>query len=239
MLAHGCASIPQGQSGPAADALAREVETWVDRDAWDRTGALTFRFGGFRTFVWDRQRELVLVRTDDIEVQLDLRDRGGLAFKATRPIDGAELRALLDDAWSWFCNDTFWLNPLVKLFDLGTRREVVATDEGRGLKVTYSSGGVTPGDTYVWLVGEGGQPLAVRMWVQVLPVRGVEFRWGGWVTLETGAKIGTTHTGPGRIATPGIGELHSAATVRELVGHGAADPFALLVARRAELERAR
>lgn len=228
-----CASVPQGDGGPAADALAREVEAWVDRAAWERTGAVAFDFSGFRSFVWDRQREFLLARKDTLEVSLDLRDRGGVATDAGRALAGDALREALDDAWTWFCNDTFWLNPLVKLFDGGTRREVVAVDEGRGLKVTYGAGGVTPGDTYVWLVGDDGRPLAVRMWVQVLPLKGLEFRWDGWVTLATGAKVATSHKALGKVETPSIQGLRAASTLRELLGAAEPDPFEALAARRA------
>lgn len=231
----GCASVPHGEAGPAADALAREVERWVDRDAWERTGAVRFTFLGGRTHVWDRTRGLLEVKDGDLSILLDLWDHGGTATKKGAPLQGDALREALDDAWTWFCNDTFWLNPLTKLFDDGVRRELVSLDDapgGRALLVSYGSGGVTPGDSYLWLVDETGRPTAVRMWVSVLPWKGIEFSWDGWTTLATGAKVASEHAGPGGY-TVTIRDIRGAASLDELLGTPAADPFGPLVARRA------
>ena len=84
---------------------------------------------------------------------------------------------------------------MVKAFDPGTERSIVKLKDGReGLKVQYNTGGVTPGDSYVWFLDENGQPEAWKMWVSIIPLGGIENSWEGWQTLSTGAKISTTHT---------------------------------------------
>lgn len=98
-------------------------------------------------------------------------------------------------AYKNFINDAFWLNPIVKIFDEGTSRSIVTLADGReGLLVSYASGGVTPGDSYLWLVDANGLPTAWKLWVGILPIGGLEFSWDNWLTLPTGAKIATGHT---------------------------------------------
>ena len=221
-----CAALPTGSSGNDADAFAHKMEAFVNKSAWDAsTGAVRFKFREKREHIWDKQRGLLVYKTGDTEADLDLRDRGGFAFKNGVEVTGDDAKKLLDDAWSAYCNDTFWLNPIVKLFDPGTKRELVTIDGKRGLKVTYESGGVTPGDSYVWFADDDGKPTSVRMWVSVIPIKGIEFPWEGWQTLSTGAKVSLTHGAKG----PSLSDATGAVDAKAL---GVDDMFAKLVARR-------
>ena len=228
----GCAALPAGGVGQDADALARAIEGAVNKAAWDQTGAVRFGFRGTRSFVWDRQRSFFYAKAGDTEVWLDLWDQGGTAKQAGQDVDDATRSKLLADAWGWFCNDTFWLNPLAKLFDPGTTRELVLLDPGKppALKVSYASGGTTPGDAYLWIVDDKNKPVAVRMWVSVLPVKGIEFSWDGWTSLATGAVVATEHRAAG-VVEVAIDAPAGAATLQAL--EPGADRFAALVARRA------
>jgi hypothetical protein len=186
---------PESAPSPEADALARRVERAIAADAWARTGAVRFTFAGRHAWLWDRERGRVRLRSGDTEVLMHTGDRRGVAFEDGQPLSGEDLEKALASTWSAFCNDTFWLNPLVKLFDDGTRRSLRTLEGGGpGLLVEYGAGGVTPGDAYLWHLGPDDRPIAWQMWVQILPIGGVQMGWSGWQTLATGAVVSTLHT---------------------------------------------
>ena len=93
-------------------------------------------------------------------------------------------------------------------------------DGSDGLMVSYASGGVTPGDTYLWLLDENGRPTGWKMWVKILPFKGLYTSWADWVTLDTGAQIASMH-GIKSFNLP-IGNLDSGQTYEEL---GIENPF--------------
>ena len=102
-------------------------------------------------------------------------------------------------------------------------------DDGEeSLLVSYASGGLTPGDAYLWRVGPDGTPTAWKLWVSILPIGGVETSWEGWVTLDTGARISTRHAGPLGL-TLELTDVEGAATLDALVD--GPDPFAPLFER--------
>ena len=186
-------SVPQGITGPEADALAHRLEKAAVVDGWARTGAVRFTFRNDTHHLWDRTRSLDRVRWADDEVLLDVSSKTGRATHKGQVVGGAEGEELVKKAYSRFCNDTFWLNPLAKLFDDGVTRSRAVDKDGESLLIHYASGGVTPGDTYQWLVGEGDVPRAWRMFVQVLKIKGLEMTWQDWQTLPTGARVATRH----------------------------------------------
>lgn len=210
-----------------ADALARRMLAAVDADAWARTGAVRWTFFDGGRHLWDRARSYERYEKGDLRVLLDLSTRRGRAWRGAAALSGAERDAALDRAWRRWINDSFWLNPVVKVFDEGVTRSVARDDAGRdALLLTYRSGGVTPGDRYLWILGPDARPTAWRMWVSVLPVPGLEASWESWVRLPTGAWVSTAHRiGP---VTQRITEVRAAASLAEL--ERGPDPFAELVA---------
>ena len=81
-----------------------------------------------------------------------------------------------------------------KVFDEGTERRIVKTDtNGDALLITYTSGGSTPGDSYLWLFDTNGKPKAFKMWTSLLPIDGLEASWSDWTTTESGAMLPTFH----------------------------------------------
>lgn len=186
--------LPEGRPGPEADQLAREMLAAVNKEAWDSTRYVRWSFPGGHRYVWDKFRQRVQVEWGDVRVQLHTGTQAGRAWKGGEEQEGAAAEELRAKAWSFFCNDSFWLNAPAKAFDPGTTRSLVDLGHGqRGLLVRYSSGGVTPGDAYLWMLDKGGLPLSWKMWVSILPVGGLEASWEGWVTLETGARVATRH----------------------------------------------
>lgn len=63
--------LPQGRSGPDADALARTIQQAVNLTAWENTGAVRWTFANHR-HLWDRRRSFARVQWNDLEAQLDL-----------------------------------------------------------------------------------------------------------------------------------------------------------------------
>jgi len=224
---------PEGRPGPDADALAREVQGAVGVAAFRELGAVHFVFGGRRSHLWDRERHFDLVTTGDQRVYLRLGPKTGRVFEGDREVTDPEARReALDGAYRAWANDTFWLNPFPKLFDPGTRRALVdvadEAPERRGLLLTFSEGGVTPGDAYLFYVGADGRPDAWRMWVQILPIGGLRASWEDWVTLPGGAQVATSHAGLGPV-TLELTEVWGGARPGALVP-GDGDPFAPLAA---------
>ncbi len=219
--------LPVGQSGPAADSLARVMLEAVNDSAWQEVGAISWNFAGKHRHLWDKKRHLARVQWKDFTVLLDLSKRDGVVLKSGKmvPRSSGEHQTRIQQAWEYWCNDSFWLNPISKVFDEGVQRSLVELDNGAsGLLVTYVSGGVTPGDSYLWHIGEDGLPVAWQMWVKIIPIRGLTATWENWLTLPEGAKIATLH----RIFSfkLQLSEIKSGKRISEIEPD--VDPFALL-----------
>jgi hypothetical protein len=188
-----------------------------------------FAFFGQHRYLWDRERDLVEVTEGERRVLLRLGDQSGLAFDGGRRLEGAAARDALATAYAHFINDSYWLNPVVKIRDPGVRRAYVPLEgDLEGLLVTYTRGGLTPGDSYLWEVGSNGLPRRWRMYVSVLPIRGIANTWEGWTTLATGARVATVHGG-GPVSFEMITAVEAGRALEDLVGDD--DPFAPLFAR--------
>jgi len=211
-------SLPDGKTGEEADKLAQKVLTAINKTAWDTTGAITWSFAGRHDFVWDKTRHLTQVTWEDYKVLIDLKDVTGIAYKnGTELADKAENDAMVKTAWGYWANDSFWLNAPAKVFDNGTTRSIVKLEDGSdGLLITYASGGVTPGDSYLWKLDENGLPKSYKMWVKIIPLGGIEATWEGWQTTATGAKIAGKHQlGPMEIM---VSNVKGTTTLAEITG---------------------
>ncbi len=228
-------SKPTGTSGPEADALARSMVAWTQPDAWARTGAVQWSFGGRNDHLWDRARGLAQVRWGGNDVRFRTSNRDALVYVDGVETKGEAAQRLVESAYAKWINDAFWLNPFEGVFDASTERAIVTSESGGPqLLVTYGSGGVTPGDSYLWAIGSSGQPTAWKMWVSIIPIGGMEVTWDEWITLSTGAKISTLHRGPVELR---ISNVKGAATLDALLD-GQPDPFASLIGGGTESERA-
>ena len=182
---------PKGKPSKLADEITELMMAAVDKAAWDTTAIISWDFAGRQQYLWDKERNIVKVMWGENEVYLDTKTVTGRAFSNGKEVT---TNSLIQQAWKHFCNDSFWLNAVVKAFDPGTTRSLAKPKKGQGgIMVEYASGGVTPGDAYLWIVDENALPVSYKMWVSILPIGGVEFTWENWITLDTGAKIATLH----------------------------------------------
>lgn len=215
--------LPQGRTGSEADALAQKMLSAINATAWDSTGAISWSFVGQNQYLWDRERSYLQANWGNYRVLVNLSNQKGLAFKKGEKLETAETEKLVKKAYERWINDSFWLQAPAKVFASGTSRTLIESEDGKvGLLITYSSGGVTPGDSYLWELDAAEKPQAWRMWVSVLPIKGMRATWENWQTLSTGAKIATTHKmGP---VTLRVENLRGARHLEDLL-NGAPDPF--------------
>ncbi len=217
---------PEGKAGPAADALAERMLAAIDYPAWDSTRFVAWTFMGMHHYFWDKQRDLCRVQWGDTEVMLRLNEVKGKAWKGGEALSGKARQRAVDKAWAYFCNDSFWLHAPAKAFDPGTVRRLVDLpgEDSPGLLVQYTSGGVTPGDSYLWILDGEGKPKAWKMWVSVLPIGGLSTSWEAWDTLATGARVATRHQlGPAKVS---ITDLKGGVALKDM--GFTEDPFAPL-----------
>jgi hypothetical protein len=214
-------SMPDGQAGPQADALAQRMLDRLGAEAWEETRYVQWTFAGRNSYKWDRSKSKVIVSWEDVKVLLDTRDRSGLVYINGILKGESEAERFLDKAWSNYCNDSFWLIAPLKVMDEGSKRETVETEHGEALLVTYGQGGVTPGDSYLWYLNDDGLPYAYRMWVDIIPVPGLKATWEDWTALHTGVLIAQSHLlGPLNIK---VTDLKSGSTIEEM--GWSTDPF--------------
>lgn len=217
--------LPVGVKGEKAEALAQKMIQAVNKTAWDTTHIISWTYRGDHNYLWDKQRNVAQVEWKTYKVLIDLNKVSGRVWdNLTEITDPHQAATLLKEAQKYFINDAFWLNPVVKIYDAGVERSLVTLEDGtESLLVSYTSGGLTPGDSYLWLVDAHGIPTAWQLWVKILPIGGIELTWEDWITLPTGAKIATMHKG--KLTGSGIPVTHIKAST-SLDAHGfKEDPF--------------
>ncbi len=187
-------SLPEGEESPRTDVLISEMWEALDKDAWDSTRYVKWSFRGKNHYHWDKENNLTSIRWGKNHVLLNPDMIEGLAFKEDNKVEGAEAQNLIDKAWSFWCNDMFWLTAPFKVKDAGTTQELITEEQGERLKITYGDGGVTPGDTYIWKLNEKGIPESYEMYVKIIPIKGISVPWDNWVEISTGAKLSSGHT---------------------------------------------
>lgn len=214
---------PQG--GENGDELARKIQAAVRTDAWNNIGAVHFNYGGRHTILWDRSRGFARVDWGSKRAIYRIGEITGRAYEGGVEVTGEAAKKIVEEGHKWFINDSFWLNPFPNMFDPNVTRTLATDADGRqGLLVTYGSGGVTPGDSYLWFTNSEGMPSEWKMWVSIIPVGGLSSTWEKWVELPGGAKISTEHKAFG--LTFGVTDLKAGATLAEI--EPGADPFAVL-----------
>lgn len=176
-----------------ADQVANEMLTALNKPAWDSLRYLKWEFMAGHKYLWDKQNNNAVVSWGDNKVVMNLDEISGKAYDNGVLLPDNEAGGLIENAWSFWCNDSFWMFAPFKVFDPGTSRSIVETgDEHTGLMVTYESGGVTPGDSYLWLLDEQNIPTGYKMWT-FIPLQGMYMSWENWKTLDGSAKVAISH----------------------------------------------
>ncbi|WP_400080222.1 hypothetical protein [Winogradskyella sp. R77965] len=187
--------LPTGLQGEKADQLASKMLTALDEDAYHNTDYLEWTFKGIHHYKWYKTDKSCEVSWDDITVILDLENHdNSIVFAAKQEYNDKEKHDYIHKAESYFNNDSFWLVAPYKVFDAGVERRLVKTEDNKdALLVTYTSGGTTPGDSYLWHLDTTGKPTSYQMWVAILPIDGLEATWENWTTTESGAQLPSAH----------------------------------------------
>jgi hypothetical protein len=187
-------SLPEGKQGKDADALALRMLNALDGEAYENTEILEWNFQNKHHYSWNKSTNTVVVKWSKNVVHLLLNkpedsmvDFKGLEVKNPDP-------KIIKQAQGFFNNDSFWLVAPYKIFDLGTERRIVKHNNKDALLITYTSGGTTPGDSYLWILDENDFPTSFKMWTKIIPLGGVSATWSDWKTTETGIKLPTKHT---------------------------------------------
>ncbi len=188
--------LPKGIRSKNADELAMKMLTALNYKAYKNTRFLEWSFAnGKHHYRWDKDTDTVFVAWDDHKVKLDLKvPAKSSVAKDKTPLKGQEKEKLIKKATSFFNNDSFWMVAPFKVFDPGTERSIVTLKDGtQALLVTYTSGGDTPGDSYLWKLRPNGFPISFKMWVSIIPLGGIEASWDDWQVTESGAFLPNKH----------------------------------------------
>lgn len=184
--------LPKGEEGPRAEWLADQMLEALNKPAWDSLTQISWSYPGGHDYVWNKTSGEVEVRWDDYVAKINTQTKEGEVSKSGELQTNDE--ELIEKAFSYFYNDSFWLIAPYKVKDPGTIRSLVKYEGKEALLVQYTSGGVTPGDSYLWILGEDYKPTAWKFWVNILPIGGLEFSWEEWIEID-GVQISTMHKG--------------------------------------------
>ncbi|WCO00334.1 hypothetical protein [Psychroserpens ponticola] len=187
--------LPTGTQGQAADLLATRMLNVLNHDAYKATDFIEFTFKNRHHFKWNKTKNTCEVYWKNIKVDLDLVNHDNSnVFINELEYKQPDAHDYIHKAEGYFNNDTFWLVAPYKVFDEGVTRKLVKTESNRdALLVTYNSGGSTPGDSYLWHFDDSGKPKSFQLWVDILPINGLEASWTDWTTTETEAQLPTFH----------------------------------------------
>ena len=183
--------LPEGKQGKEADALAIKMFNAINNDAFENTEVIEWSFRNTNHYKWFKQKNIVEVSWDKNKVILHTQEPiNSEAFIDNKKVENPEL---IEQATGFFNNDSFWLIAPFKIFDAGTERRIVNYNGKDALLITYTSGGSTPGDSYLWILDENYAPTSFKMWTSIIPLGGVSATWSDWKTTSTGIKLPTKH----------------------------------------------
>ena len=211
----------KGEHGPKADALAQRIQRSVQRSAWTNTGAVSWSIFN-RDYLWDLRRGLVRVQWDDGNKALfDIKRRRSLIYKKGKRIEGAQSDQLLDEAYQYWLQDRFLLEPTQSFFQKGVIRHLIPNGKKDSLFITFQKVDGTLGDSFQFYINENSRPIAMRIWSEKLPIHGLHLKLQDWTTLKTGLKVSQLRSS-GFIEVPI--KIKADRSLRQLLGK-TKDPF--------------
>jgi len=213
----------EGAEGEQADSYARMIQSAVNRQAWTRTGVISWSIFQ-RQYLWDLRRGLVRVKTPEYIVYFSVSRK----YQAATTLRGKKIAGglgdqIIEEGYRFWLRDRFILEPTQSFFDEGVRRFLVSKDtKEESLFINYTTGGVSPGDSYQWRVNSKGMPQGVRVWSEEMSfLKGVEILLSGWKKLDTGLKVATKRTfGPMTIEI----QVQADFSLKQMMGNKK-DPF--------------
>ncbi len=175
----------------SADEIATQMLNALNVGAWDSLKIIKWKSRQGVSYIWDKPLNTAIISWDNTKVTLQLDKVDGTVIKEDKQITD---RASIDKAWKHWCNDSFWMFAHYKIFDKGTVRSLVPVEPGKiGLLIGYESGGVTPGDKYLWILNQDYIPEGFKMWVKIIPVGGTFASWENWTKLSNGLMVAPKH----------------------------------------------
>lgn len=191
-----CQSLPSGNSGEKAEVLKEKMKEAAAVDNFKNTAAVSFLFADRDRIFWDRQSGFYRVEWsswgDDYRVERDRRSGAARIFENGEKVtDHEERKELYKEAEKKFVNDTYWLIPQVHFDSPGAQSYYI---DDKTLRITFSSGGVTPGDSYVFHLNDENLIKTMEMWVDIIPFSGVDAGFSEYKKTETGVPVAREHS---------------------------------------------
>ncbi|KQC33254.1 hypothetical protein AAU57_07935 [Nonlabens sp. YIK11] len=179
--------VPSGTKGDSADALALKMLEAIDHEDYLKAQKISWTFRDKNHYEWYPQQDSVVVLWNENKVYLLTKDVSkSTAFEKGNLLQGDSKQDAIEYALNNFNNDSFWLVAPHKIMDPGTEREVIQEDAQEKLLVRYTRGGSTPGDVYVWKLDKNYRPQNFKMWVNIIPLDGIEAKWEDWQMTDAG-----------------------------------------------------
>ena len=187
--------LPIGEQGIEADALAQKMLDALNYEAFNNTNYLEWTYRNKNHYKWYKSDDICQVIWKDYKVILRLGDiEKSQAFIHNFEVHDKQAQELIQQAYDNFNNDSFWLTAPYKILDEGAERRLITLQNGtKGLLITYTLGGSTPGDSYLWQLKDSGRPFSFKMWTSKIPIKGLEASWNNWITTDSGALLPTHH----------------------------------------------
>ena len=183
--------LPKGEQGKEADALATKMLNALNYEAYENTEKIEWNFRNDHFYKWNKQENIVAISWANYKVILHTNNpKKTEVFIDDKKVENTEI---IKKATDFYNNDSFWLVAPYKVFDTGTERRIVKYEGKDALLITYTSGGSTPGDSYLWILNENHLPTSFKMWTNIIPIGGLSATWSDWKNTESGIKLPTKH----------------------------------------------